>query len=51
MYMQTNACNGTVAELVGHSICVREVVGSIPCRVIRATLKMVLAALPLCSWH
>ena len=36
---------GAVAQLLEHLVCIREVVGSIPGRVIPKTLKMVLAAL------
>ena len=34
-----------VALLLEHPVCILEVVGSIPCRAIPKTLKMVLAAL------
>ena len=40
--------NGSVVE---HPLCDREVVGSIPGRVIPKTLKMVLAALSLGAQH
>ena len=36
---------GAVVQLLERPVCVREVVGSIPGRVIPKTLKMVLAAL------
>ena len=36
---------GAVTQLLERPVCVREVVGSIPGRVIPKTLKMVLAAL------
>ena len=35
---------GAVVQLLEHPVCVREIVGSIPGRVITKTLKMVLAA-------
>ena len=38
---------GAVAQLLERPVCVREVVGSIPGRVIPNTLSMVLAALSL----
>ena len=41
----------TVAQLVEHQFCDREVAGSIPSRVIPKTLKMVLAALSLGTQH
>ena len=43
--------NGTVVQLVERPLCEREVVGSIPGRVISKTLKMVLAALSLGAQH
>ena len=38
---------GAVAQLLEHPVCVREVVGSNPGRVIPKTLKMLLTALSL----
>ena len=37
--------DGAVAQLLEHPVCVREVVGSIPGRVIPKTFKIALAAL------